>query len=315
MTESSKYSSPEILTRIRSLGLRARQAVMGTMSGQNRSPRLGQSSEFVDYREYVPGDDLKNLDWKVFARSGRFFIKRFEEESNFRAHLILDGSASMAYGRGAMTKYDYAATLIASLATLMIEQRDAAGLSVCDAEERERIPPGTSESHLRKIIAQLEDSKPLRTTELGGVLIEKSDRLPPRGVVMIVSDLLLDFDPFERALVRLSQRGHDVVVFHVLDPDELELPFDGQVEFHDLESTDRIMAEPKYVQGAYREAMKEFCAMARARTGETGAEYLLLRTDQDLGVALSFYLHHRERLIGRSRRRGVAIRGSGRAGG
>jgi uncharacterized protein (DUF58 family) len=301
MNESNKYSSPEILTRIKSLQLRARQAVLGTMSGNNRSPRLGQSSEFVDYREYVPGDDLKNLDWKVFGRSGRYFIKRFEEESNLRAHLLLDGSASMAYGRGAMTKYDYAATLAASLATLLTDQRDAVSLSICDTEEREHVPPGTSALHLTKIMAELERSKPERTTELGTVITQKSDRIPARGVVVLISDLLTDLDLLEQSLVRLRQRGHDIVVFHVLDPDELLLPFDGQIEFHDLESPDRQMVEPKYIQSAYQEAMREFCQRVRSRLGEMGAECILLRTDEDLGHALSFFLHQRQHLIGRGR--------------
>jgi uncharacterized protein (DUF58 family) len=307
MSVSNKYSSPEILTRIKSLQLRARHAVLGTMSGNNRSPRLGQSSEFVDYREYVPGDDLKNLDWKVFGRSGRYFIKRFEEESNLRAHLILDGSASMAYGKGPMTKYDYAATLVASLATLLVDQRDAASVSICDAAERELVPPGSSQLHLIKIMAQLEQSKPERTTELGPVLTAKSERIPGRGVIIIVSDLFLDLDLFEQALIRLKQRGHEVVIFHILDPDELELPFDGQVEFHDLESADRIMAEPKYIQSVYRNAMKEFCQSVRSRLGEIGAETLLIRTDEDLGVALSYYLHQRQHLIGRGRQGGGAL--------
>ena len=314
MTVSSRYSSPEVLTRIKSLGLRARQAVFGSMSGINRSPRLGQSSEFVDYREYVPGDDLKNLDWKVYARSQRFFIKRFEEESNLRAHLILDGSASMRYGRGPMTKYDYAATLVASLATLLTAQRDATGLTICDTTERETIPPGSSEIHLNKILDQLESSKPDRETELGAVLRAKTRRIPSRGVIILVSDLLTDLDALYSALLEVRQRGHEILVFHILDPDELDLPFDGQVEFHDLEMDDKLMAEPKYIQHAYKEAMEEFCHDARSRLGELGSECVLIRTDEDLGLALSFYLHHRQHLIGRGRQGAGAINFASRGG-
>lgn len=305
MAASSKYSDPEILARIGRLGLRARHAVQGTLAGINKSPALGQSVEFVDYREYAPGDDLKLLDWRVYARNNRYTIKLFEEESNLRATLLLDASNSMRYvgDRSAMSKYDYAATLVASLAHLMIDQRDAVGLMVFDEGQREWIAPSTKRMQLQRILDELEASEPERSTSIGSVLHRVADEIPRRGLVFLVSDLLCDLDELFDALGRLKHRAHEIVVFHLLDRDELELPFSGAVNFRDLEGSDEIMAEPRYFQSIYQDAMKTFTAEVRSRLSDFGADYLLLPTDDDLGAALSHYLNRRVRMASRGGRR------------
>lgn len=314
MAASSKFSSPEILARIGRLGLRARYAVHGTLAGINKSPMLGQSVEFLDYREYAPGDDLKLLDWRVYARNNRYAIKLFEEETNLRGTILLDASNSMRYvgDHSAMSKYDYAATLVASLAHLMIDQRDAVGLMVFDEGQREWITPSTKRLQLQRILEQLESTEPERTTSIGSVLHRVAEEIPRRGLVFLVSDLLCDLDELFSALGRLKHRAHEVVVFHLLDRDELELPFSGAVNFRDLEGSEEIMAEPRYFQAIYRDAMKGFTGEVKTRLSDFGADYVLLPTDEDLGVALSHYLNRRIRMASRGGR-GSAPGGRARA--
>ena len=298
MAVSNKFSSPEVLARIGRLGLRARQAVHGTLAGINKSPLLGQSVEFLDYREYAPGDDLKLLDWRVYGRSNRYTIKLFEEETNLRGTLLLDASNSMRY-RGddsAMSKFDYAATLTASMAHLMIDQRDAVGLMLFDEGEREWLTPSTKKLQLQLILAQLEATEPARTTSIGSVLHRIADEIPRRGLVFLVSDLLCDLDEFFDALGRLKHRAHEIVVFHLLDADEMTMPFSGAVNFKDLEGSEQIMAEPRYFQHVYQAAMETFCEDVRKRLTDFGADYVHMTTDQDLGVALSHYLNRRIRM-------------------
>src|SRR4051794_552855 len=194
MAESSPYLRPEILAQIVRLGMRAQRVVEGTISGLHRSPLHGVSVEFADYREYTPGDDLKRLDWRAYARANRHFIKQYEEESNLRATILMDASASMRYGRKEMNKFNYGATLAASLAYLCVKQRDAVGLALFDSEEREWLRPAASKSQLTKILDLLERAKPDRTTELGSVMMRVCDQIKSRGVVIVISDLLCDLD-------------------------------------------------------------------------------------------------------------------------
>ncbi len=299
MSKSRKYSNPDVLVRIGSLSLRARRVVEGTISGLHRSPFHGFSVEFAEYREYAPGDDLRRLDWRVLARTNRPYIKQYEEESNLRATIVTDASASMGYGarstghREPMSKYDYAATLAASLATLLVEQQDSVGLALFDRQQRQLIPPAATQAQLVRIIGELEDSQPDRETELGGVLERLSEQVKKRGLIVIISDLLTDLDRFYDGLQRLQYRGHDILVFHILDRDELELPFNDQVLFHDIEGSEELFAEPWAFRKAYRATMDEFIAEVRAGCGSRSIDYLQLLTAQDLGDALSHYLHAR----------------------
>jgi uncharacterized protein (DUF58 family) len=296
MATSPSYSDPEVLARIAGLTLRARHVVEGTISGLHRSPFHGFNVEFAEYREYAPGDDLRRLDWRVFGRTDRYYVKQFEEESNLRAMLVLDSSASMRYGSGPLNKFHYAATVVASLATLLVEQQDPVGLAIFDSQERKTLPPAATQAQLARIIGELETSQPDRQTQLGPVLQTLADQLTRRGLMIIVSDLLTDLESFADGLSRLRHRGHEVLVIHLLDRDELELPFDDLVLFHDIEGSEEVMAEPWAFRHAYQAAMQQFIADARDACGNRGIDYLLLTTDQDLGQALSHYLHAREKL-------------------
>jgi len=307
MAESSGYLNPEVLAGISRLDLRAKLIVEGTIAGLHRSPLHGLSVEFAGNREYAPGDDLKRLDWRVYARSDRYTIREYEEESNLRATILFDASASMAYaGRnpgahwGGMSKFDYAATLAASLASLLLRQRDAVGLVTFDRRHRTLLRPAATQSQLARIIEVLEDTKPDRTTELGDVILRMSDQIKRRGIIIVISDLLTDLDRFYQGLGKLQHQGQEVMIFHLLDRDELDLPFDGSVIFRDLEGTDEIFAEPKFFKQAYQRAISAFCTDVAQRCQSAGMDYLLLATDGDLGRALRHYLRKRQSMRGRS---------------
>lgn len=295
MADEKSYLSPSILARITKLGLRAQRVMEGAISGLHRSPLHGVSVEFADYREYAPGDDLKRLDWRAYARSDRFYIKRYEEETNLRGTIVLDASASMKYGRGAMTKWDYAATLAASIAALCVKQRDAVGLAVFDEAERVFLRPVATQAQLHKIFEVLEETRPQRKTELGSVMHKISEQIKNRGLVVVISDLLLDLDSFYASLSRLQHQGHEILVFQVLDPEEIDLPFKDSVLFKDIEGTEELFAEPWGFRKAYKAAMEQFIADAATRLRAGGIDHVLLKTDDDLGHALSHYLHSRQR--------------------
>ncbi|MGE5191455.1 MAG: DUF58 domain-containing protein, partial [Deltaproteobacteria bacterium] len=192
MAKSPKYSDPEVLAAIAGLMLRARRVVEGTISGLHKSPFHGFNVEFAEYREYAPGDDLRRLDWRALGRTDRFYIKQYEEESNLRATIVMDASASMRYGSGPLTKFDYGATLAASLATLLVEQQDPVGLALFDNQQRKLLSPAATQSQLALIIGQLEEARPDRETDLGCVLQTLADQLKKRGLIIIISDLLTD---------------------------------------------------------------------------------------------------------------------------
>jgi len=296
MDTSPKYSDPEVLARIAGLTLRARHVVEGSISGLHRSPFHGFNVEFAEYREYSPGDDLRRLDWRVLGRTDRHYVKLFEEESNLRATLVVDASASMRYGSGPLTKFDYAATIAAALAALLVGQRDPVGLALFDNQSRKIIPPAATQAQLARIIGELEEAKPDRETDLGPVLCTLSEQVKQRGLVIVISDLLTDLDSFYDGLARLQYRGHEILILHVLDRDEIELPFNDLIVFRDIEGTEELFAEPWAFRKAYGAAMETFISGVRDACGARGVDYRLMRTDEELARALSHYLHARERL-------------------
>lgn len=283
---------PETAQRVASLSVSARKAVDGLLSGIHRSPHRGASVVFVEHREYRPGDDLRLLDWRAYARSDRHQIKRFEQETHLRATLVMDRSGSMAYGgQGRTTKAEHAATLLGALAFILIRQGDAAGLSVIDRAVQTRLPPRTRPAHLEEILSELA-RPPERGTKTGlhAALTEVAERARRRGFVAIASDLL-DFD--EAALSPLSYligHGHDVVVFQVLDPDELELPFEDPARFEGLEGEPSLDADPETLRAAYRKEVDAFVDACRRRCASVGARWVLARTDEPVERTLAAVL-------------------------
>lgn len=296
MAKSPTYSDPEVLAAISGLMFRARHVVEGTISGLHKSPYHGHNVEFAQYREYAPGDDLRRLDWRALGRTDRFYIKQYEEESNLQATIVLDASASMKYGSGPLTKFDYAATLAASLASLLVQQQDPVGLALFDNQQRTVLPPSSTQSQLALIIGHLEVAKPDRETDLGSVIQTLGDQLKRRGLIVVISDLLTDLPSFFDGLDRLIHRGNEILVIHVLDKDELDLPFNDYVLFRDIEGTEQFFAEPWSFRKAYCAAMQDCVKEIDEGCGRRGIDNLLLRTDRALADGLSHYLHARERM-------------------
>lgn len=295
MAPSPKYSDPDVIARISDLNLRSRRLVEGAISGLHRSPFHGFNVEFAEYRDYNPGDDLRRLDWRVFARTDRHYIKQYEEESNVRVTFLVDSSASMNYKgpRAALTKFDHASTLVVSLAMLLTKQQDPVGLVLFDEAATTVLPPSATQSQVQVICELLGGNRPARKTELGGLLLKMADQFRRRNVLVIVSDLFTDLEALYGALNRLQFSGHEVLVMQVLDRDEMELPFDGPTIFRDIEGDEELFAEPAAFRKSYQKAMVEFLAGVRKECGARGYDHVKFMTDEPLGDSLSLFLHSR----------------------
>lgn len=302
MPASRRYLHPDAIARIARLELRARAVVEGVLAGLHRSPYKGQSVEFLQHREYVRGDDLRRVDWKVWGRQDRLYVKEFEEETNLRLTLLVDCSASMDYvrptvdGTPVLGKYDYAATLAASLAWLALSHGDAVGCTVFDDHVRAGVPARTKRSHLTSVVEVLETPRGGRPTAFLPVLRSLAETLPRRGMVAIVSDLLGDRDGVFQGLQFLRKRGHDLLVLHVMDDDELDFPFQGPTRFEGLELPDHISCNPRALRAGYLEALHEFLADVRTRAAAARSDYALIRTGEPLDGALVKLLSRRAAL-------------------
>src|SRR3954465_2352708 len=249
-----QFLDPAVVARLGTLELKARTIVEGFLSGLHRSPFKGFSVEFAEYRQYLPGDDLSTIDWKVYARSDRHYVKKFEEETNLDCHVMLDVSGSMGYG-SRLTKFEYAQCLAASLGYLMNRQRDAIGLTAFDEQIVTMLPASARPGHLRALLVTLDRLKLGHKTNVSKPLHQLAEGLTKRGMVVLISDLLDDPERVVRGLKHLQFRGIDVIVFHVLDPDEIEFPFEHATRFEDLESEREVLAVPSAVRKHYLEAM------------------------------------------------------------
>jgi uncharacterized protein (DUF58 family) len=290
-----RFLDPAVIARIAGLELRARTIVEGFLSGLHRSPLKGFSVEFAEYRQYLPGDDLSTIDWKVYARSDRYYVKKYEEETNLRAHLLLDVSASMSYGSGAMTKRDYGSCLAASLAYLMNRQRDAAGLVTFDERILGWLPPSIRPGHLRALLVTLDRLPDGAKTDAGRPLHQLADSLAKRGMIVLISDLLDEPARVIDGLKHFRFRGNDVLVFHVLDRSELTFPFDRPVRFRDLETGEEVMATPSDVRDEYLAGIRGLIETYRRELRTVGIDYQLLDTSEPLDRALLSYLAVRGR--------------------
>ena len=296
MTTASKRSlHPEVIQRIGRLEIRARHIVEGLLSGMHRSPYFGQSVEFLQHRQYAPGDDLRRVDWKVWAKQDRLYLKQYEEDTDLRCCLLVDTSASMEYGRGPLTKCDYAVTAASALAYLLLRQQDAVGCAVFDEAIRQAIPLRTSTSHLTTIVRALEPRQPRDKTQLFEVLAKVAETYPRRGMMILISDLLVDPADALRGLRLLRQLGHDVLVLHVMDDDELDFPFARPARFEGLESDDQVSCNPRALREGYLQALDRFLATLRHGCARDNVDYALIRTSMPLDAALTSFLSHRQR--------------------
>jgi uncharacterized protein (DUF58 family) len=295
-TRDLRFLDPGVIARLGTMELKARTVVEGFLSGLHRSPYKGFSVEFAEYRQYLPGDDLNTLDWKVYARTDRHYVKKFEEETNLECHLLLDQSASMAYrGAAPMSKLEYGSVLAASLAFLMNRQRDATGLIAFDEQIRFRLPAAGRPGHLHALLLALERIQPGLRSNVGRPLHQLAEALLKRSLVVLISDLLDDPEPVIKGLRHLKFRGTDVVVFQVLDPNELTFPFKGAAKFKDIETDEEIVADPAR---ARRDYLRELAGLTLRYDRElrgAGIDYVQLDTSQPLDFALLTYLSARAR--------------------
>ena len=296
---SRRYLRPDAITRIHRLELRARAVVEGALAGLHKSPFKGQSVEFLQHREYVRGDDLRRVDWKVWGRQDRFTVKEYEEETNLRLTLLVDGSASMDYPGGAEaapprpTKYDAAATLAASLAWLALSHGDAVGCGVFDDRLRASVPARTKRSQLTSICDVLETPRNAGSGGFHRVLRDVAESLPKRGMVVVVSDLLGDREGMFSGLQLLRMRGHDLAIVHVLDDDEIDFRFDGPTRFEGLELPAHVACNPRALREGYLAAVESYLAEVRGRAAALRCDYALIRTGEPLDAALVRFLSRR----------------------
>jgi uncharacterized protein (DUF58 family) len=291
-----RFLDPAVIARLGTMELKARTVVEGFLSGLHRSPFKGFSVEFAEYRQYLPGDDLSALDWKVYARTDRHYIKKYEEETNLECHLLLDVSASMGYrGAAPMSKLEYGSVLAASLAFLMNRQRDATGLIAFDERILFRMPAGARPGHLHALLLALERLPPRSRSNVGRPLHQLAEALMKRSLVVVVSDLLDDPGPVIKGLKHLRFRGTDVVVFQVLDPNELTFPFRGASRFRDLETADEVTADPPSIRKAYLRELATLTLTYDRELRGAGIDYVQLDTSQPLDFALLTYLSARAR--------------------
>lgn len=283
---SKKSLLPEVVRRIGRLEIRARYIVEGLLSGMHRSPYYGQSVEFREHREYTTGDDLRHIDWKVWGKQDRLYVKRYEEDTNLRCTLVLDGSASMNFGSADMTKHDYAATAAAAFAYLLLKQGDSVGCVVFDEQIRSEVPLRTQRNHLTRIARALEAVEPRDKTNIDKVLEHVAKANPRRGMIVVISDLLCDADQLLSGLATLRRIGHDVVVLHVMDDQELDFSFRGPVRFEGMEIDDVIDCNPRALRKGYMEALETFLVRIRKSCAANAVDYSLIRTSEALDAAI-----------------------------
>ena len=287
------YLKPDVLARAEALGLMARQVVEGLRVGEHKSPYKGFSVEFVQHREYVPGDDIRHIDWKSYGRSERYTIKQYEQETDFIGHLLLDASRSMLYGDGPANKLEYAKLLAAVLAYAIIHQRDSASLSVFDNAWRTQLPVSSQPGHVLTILHALESTSPADKTSIGPLLHDLAQQARRRGLVFLISDCFTNLGELLKGLQHLRFQGHDVSVLHVMHPDELAFPFGGLVKFDDMELPRHLLTRPELIRPAYLRVVKKFLDDLQVGCETSRCDYFLMDTSRPLATTLQAFLARR----------------------
>ena len=279
-----------------SISMRAKMIVEGYIIGQHRSPYHGFSVEFAEHRSYEPGDEVRHIDWKLYGKTNRLYVKRYEEETNLRAHLILDTSKSMAYTSGGVSKLEYGSYLLAALSYLMISQQDAAGVVLFDESIRSFVPPKSTPSHLNTLLNVLDVKSPGVDTKIEPVLHEMAERIKKRGLVIIISDLFDEPNNIMNGLKHFRHSKQEVILFHVLDRNELEFDFNTRTKFIDMESGEEITTDPWHVQNDYKNLIKGLQDYYKSECRLNLIDYVPLFTDDSLDKGLSEYFNKRKRL-------------------
>jgi len=294
--DKRKYLDPVTIARLDNMALRARLVVEGFIIGLHKSPYHGFSVEFAEHRPYIPGDEIKHIDWKLFGKTDRFYIKQFEEETNLKSYILLDKSGSMKYSSGEISKLTYGSYLAAALSYLMLKQQDAVSLTLFDDRVRTYLPPVAKKSHLNLVLGALEQVQPGEETSIAPLLHELAEKLKKRGMIILISDLLDEPDEVINALKHFRHKRHEVILFHILDRQELDFTFNRQTQFIDLETGQRLNTEPWHIQEAYQGLLQQFIATYKTSCRANNIDYVLLTTDRSLDLALTEYLRKRARI-------------------
>ena len=296
-SEYRSYLDPKIISRISSLDLRARLVVEGFMVGLHKSPYHGFSVEFSQHRPYMQGDNLRSVDWRVFGKTEKYYIKQYEEETNLRSYIILDSSKSMSYSSNKIvSKLDYASTLVAALSYMMIKQQDAVSLTIYSDEIQKYLPPKSSNSYLQQILKELVDLKASSKTNTSDALNKIAEKIRRRGLVIIISDFFDDVDKTLKAIKHFAHQKNEVIIFQVLDPLERTFGFGKDAIFKDLETDEELTTQPYQIQKAYQEAMNEFTNKIKRECLNSNFDYNLLDTTTPFDKALFSYIQKRSRL-------------------
>jgi uncharacterized protein (DUF58 family) len=284
---------PIFSSRVSQLELKARHIVEGYLTGLHRSPYFGQSVEFVQHREYVAGDDPRRIDWKMWSKTDKFYIKQYEEDTNLRTTLVVDASESMQFGSGATTKFEYGCTIAASLAYLLLKQQDAVGLTLFDETIRAQLPPRTQRSQLHALLSMLDVQKAAQKSDLYGVLRKIADAQSQKGIIVLISDLFTPRESLFKGLKLLRHRGHEVLVFHILDDEELDFNYSGTTKFEGLESAGDLLCDPRSLREGYIAAMTAFLDDLRTECAKQVIDFQTIRTSESVDAVLRHYINHR----------------------
>jgi len=296
MESYQRFLNPEVLAKLKRIDLKARLVVEGFLTGLHRSPFKGFSQEFAEYRSYMPGDEPKRIDWKVYGKTDRFFIREYEEETNLKAYILLDASGSMSYSSDKVTKLEYASYLAASLAYLLIKQRDSVGVVTFTSKLNTYIPPRSSPAHLPVLLQAIDKIKPGGDTNLANTFHQLAEKIKRRGFVIIISDLFDDKEQVLSALRHFRHKKHEVLVFHILDKNELDFSFSQPLILHDLETSKEITLDPRVIRKDYQKTVNEFFSDFKRRCREHLIDYHQITTNTALDRALFDYLEKRARL-------------------
>ena len=293
-----QYLQPEVVSKISNINLIARLVVEGFITGLHRSPYHGFSVEFAEHRQYMPGDDIRHVDWKVYAKTDRHYVKQYEEETNLKAYILLDTSASMGYSSHSINKLQYASYISAALAFLMLKQRDAVGLALFDQKIRKYLPPRSINTYLPVLLKELHKVKSKSKTNVSQTLHNLAERINRRGLIMIFSDLFDDPDKIISGLKHFRHKKHEVIVFHILDPMERHFNFKQDAVFKDLETNEKLSTQPWHIRGEYRRLVTEFIDTYKKSCRENQIDYVLLDSRESFDKALLQYLMMRKRIGG-----------------
>jgi len=291
-----EYLDPKTISRLENLNLIARLVVEGFIIGLHKSPYHGFSVEFAEHRQYMPGDEIKHIDWKLYGKTDRYYVKQFEEETNLKAYIIFDTSRSMGFSSNAITKLQYGSYLGAALTYLMLKQQDAVGLATFDNQIRQMVPPSSRPSYLNVILNQMDHAEVGEDTNIASTLHELADRIKKRGLIILISDLLDEPENVISGLKHFRHRKHEVLVFHIMDPQEINFQYNRQMKFTDMESGENMVAEPRLIQQAYRKEIQKFIKKYRQECLSNHIDYVHLATDQFFDLALTEYLNKRQRM-------------------